>query len=388
MRGEGYAAMNSRHPDKPFCPARVWVLTNPHPGNRIQAVALAEALGWDYEVKELHFTPWSRRRRFLPLLRLTMGLDRRKSSPLQPPWPDLVIGVGSSTAPIVRWIGRVSKGRTRTVQIGRGGGAVARHYDAVITPLHCRMPPDPRRYDTIAPLNSVSLRLVSEEAAMWSGLLDGVPRPVVALLVGGDASRFRLGPGDARNMAMQVRDWAEENGGSVTALTSRRTSHAATQALQAILKCPHRLYPWNPDRSANPYRTLLTMADVLVVTGESESMLSEAAATSAPLYIFPVTEIKTTRITSRLREWCVRRAHVCFTREVEKHGAANPVDRAFAWMMRHGMLRPRRDMKMLHHALFACGRARPFGDPLQTTAQEPLPAEALKVASWLKKMLR
>lgn len=380
--------MNSRRPDKPFCPERVWVLTNPHPGNRIQAEALAEALGWDYEVKELHFTPWSRRRRFLPFLRLTAGLDRQESSSLRPPWPDLVIGVGSSTAPITRWIGRVSKGRSRTVQIGRGGGAVAHHYDAVITPLHCRMPPDPRRCDTIAPLNSISLRLLAEEAARWSGLLDGAPRPVVALLVGGDASRFRLSPDEARNMAMLVRDWAEINGGSVMALTSRRTSQAATQALQSVLNCPHRLYPWNSDRSANPYRALLTMADVLVVTGESESMLSEAAATTAPLYIFPVTEIKTNRITSRLREWCVRHAHVCFTREVEKHGAADPAGWAFAWMMRHGMLRPRRDMKMLHHALFASGRARPFGDPLQAAPQQPLPAEAHKVACWLKKVLR
>lgn len=380
--------MNSKRPDKPFCPERVWVLTNPHPGNRIQAIALADALGWDYEVKELHFTPWSRRRRFLPFLRLTAGLDRQKSSALCPPWPDLVIGVGSSTAPVTRWIGRVNKGRTRTVQIGRGGGAVAHHYDAVITPLHCRMPPDPRRYDTIAPLNFISLRRLSEEVAKWSGLLNGVPRPVVALLVGGDASRFRLGPGESKNMAMLVRDWAEQNGGSVIALTSRRTSQAATQALRSVLKCPHRLYLWNPDRCANPYRALLTMADALVVTGESESMLSEAAATTAPLYIYPATEIKTDRLTSRLREWSVRRAYACFTRESGKNSVVNPVDWAFAWMMRHGMLRPRRDMKMLHHALFACGRARPFGDPLQITPQEPLAAEAYKVACWLKKILR
>lgn len=111
--------MEPEHTDTSSCPAHMWVLTNLHPGNRIQAVALAEALGRPYEVKELHFTRWSRWRDSLPFLPLTAGLDRRKSSPLEPPWPELVIGVGRSTAPITRWVGRAGKGRTLTVQLGR-----------------------------------------------------------------------------------------------------------------------------------------------------------------------------------------------------------------------------------------------------------------------------
>lgn len=369
-------------------PTRVWVLTNPHPGNRIQAVALAEALGWPFEIKELQFASWVRKRRYLPFLPLTACLDRRTSPELAPPWPDLVIGVGLSTAPITRWIGRMSRGKTRTVQLGRGGGAMARHYDAVVTPLHCRMPPDPRRYDTIAPLNSISPQQLTEASSQWPGLLDGLPRPVVVFLVGGDTPRFRLSADDATAMAQQVRQRAEEIGGSVVAITSRRTSLAASQALQAVLGEPHRLYLWQPDRSVNPYRALLAQADVLVVTGESESMLAEAAATRAPLYILPVTELRPTRLKSRLREWCVSRAYACFSRELEKEKPPPPVDALFAWLMRHGLLRTRRDMDMLHRALFDRGRARPFGEPLQTTPQQPLPPEAQEVARWLKELLR
>jgi mitochondrial fission protein ELM1 len=364
----------------------VWVLTNPHPGNRIQAIALAEALGWPFEVKELHFAPWNRQQRRFPFLPLTFGLDRRKSPVLAPPWPDLVIGVGLSTAPITRWIGLMSKGRTRTVQLGRGGGSVASNYDAVVTPLHCRMPPDPRRYDTIAPLNSISLQQLSEASSQWPGLLEGVARPVIVLLVGGDTPRFRISADDATRMALNVRQWAEEGGGSVMAVTSRRTSQDATRALQSVLEAPHRVYRWQPDRSANPYRALLAQADVLVVTGESESMLAEAAATTAPLYIYPVKEVPT-RIRSRLREWCVSRAHASFSREHEKDGLASPVDALFAWLMRHGLLRTRRDMDMLHQALFHRGRALPFGKPLQTAPQKPLPPEAQEVARWLKELL-
>lgn len=379
--------MDIRKNDRPFSPDRVWVLTNPHPGNRIQAIGLADALGWPYEVKELHFTKRARWLGFLPFLPLTFGLDRRKSSPLKPPWPDLVIGVGRSTASITRWIGRASKGSTRTVQLGRGGGAVAGRYDAVVTPLHCRMPPDARRYDTLAPLHSIALQQLAEASRQWPELLNSAPRPVVGLVVGGDAPRFRLNAEASAEMASRVREWAEASGGCVLAVTSRRTSRGATEALQSILVPPHRVYTWQPEGRANPYRALLAQADVLVVTGESESMLAEAAATAAPLYIYPVVEIKSRRIGSRLREECARRAHAAFAREKEQGKAAGLLDAACAWMLRHGFLRPRRDMNMLHHALFACGRARPFGEPLQTGRHQPLPPEAPQVAAWLKKIL-
>lgn len=372
--------MSSTRGAFPSCP-RVWVLTNPHPGNRIQAIALAEALAWPYEVKELHFTKDSRRR-LPPRQPAQAMLDQKSRALLAPPWPDLVIGVGRSTAPVTRWISTMTHGQTRTVQLGRTGGAAPHHYDAVIAPLHCRMPPDPRRYDTIAPLNSISLLQLNETDRQWSGLLDGLPRPVVGLVVGGDAARFRLGADDARNMALQVREWVEEKGGSVMAVTSRRTSLAATQALQSVLIQPHRLFVWQPDNSANPYRALLAQADALVVTGESESMLAEAAATTAPLYVYPVAEIR--RLNGRLREWCVARIHTSSSRE----DSSNRLDAALTWMMRRGLLRPRRDMGLLHQALYASGRARPFGDPLVTTPQPPLPPEAPEVARWLKDILR
>jgi hypothetical protein len=171
------------------------------------------------------------------------------------------------------------------------------------------------------------------------------------------------------------------------AVTSRRTSQAATRALQAVLDQPHRVYAWQAVQEANPYRALLAQADVLIVTGESESMLAEAAATTAPVYIYPVREIKADRISSRLREWSVRRANTCFTTQRQPRSLSGAVDAGCAWLMRRGLLRPRRDLNLLHQALYASGRAHPFGDPLVTDPRPPLP-EAQKAACWLKHVLR
>ena len=37
---------------------------------------------------------------------------------LQPPWPDLVIGIGRRTVPVARWIQEQSGGRTNLVRLG------------------------------------------------------------------------------------------------------------------------------------------------------------------------------------------------------------------------------------------------------------------------------
>ncbi len=48
---------------------------------------------------------------------------------------------------------------------------------------------------------------------------------------------------------------------------------------------PHRLFRWDSGEE-NPYLGFLAAANVVVVTGESVSMCSEACATGKPVYIF------------------------------------------------------------------------------------------------------
>jgi mitochondrial fission protein ELM1 len=73
--------------------------------------------------------------------------------------------------------------------------------------------------------------------------------------------------------------------GSVLATTSRRTGAPATEALStALAERPHRLFRWG-EGGANPYAGFLAWADAVVVTGDSVSMLSEALATSVPVFV-------------------------------------------------------------------------------------------------------
>ena len=109
----------------------------------------------------------------------------------------------------------------------------------------------------------------------------GAARPRVALLVGGKVRAEGMDPATAAGIGARVAGFA----GSVLATTSRRTGPGATAALSAALAgLPHRLFRWG-DGGENPYAGFLAWADMVVVTGDSVSMLSEALATAAPVFI-------------------------------------------------------------------------------------------------------
>jgi mitochondrial fission protein ELM1 len=73
--------------------------------------------------------------------------------------------------------------------------------------------------------------------------------------------------------------------GSVMATTSRRTGEEAAAAVARSLEGkPGPLFRWG-DGGPNPFAGFLAWADAVVVTGDSVSMLSEALAAAAPVFV-------------------------------------------------------------------------------------------------------
>ncbi|HMA16717.1 MAG: mitochondrial fission ELM1 family protein, partial [Bacteroidota bacterium] len=265
---------------------RVWLLLDDRPGHATQVVGLADALGWPYETKELRFTALNRlSNRLLGASRLSLNLAR--SAPLAAPWPDLVIAMGRRAAPIARWVKRQSGGRTRLVQLGRKAANVAADFDLAVTCSHFQLPPHPRRVDLLLPPTQVTPGRLRAAAARWPDLFGHTARPRVCLLVGGTTAHHRLTPETAECMAAEVQRFAEGLGGSLTCVTSRRSGAAVEDALKRGAPAAS-LHCWRRDQADNPYLGYLALADILVVTGESESMLAEAADAGKPLAIYPI----------------------------------------------------------------------------------------------------
>ena len=322
---------------------RVWLIDAYRAGERSQMLALAEALGWPFEVKRLSYRKSEFRTSLFRGSDLR-GIRRERSSPLASPWPDLVISAGMRNEPVCRWIRHQSGGGTRIVHIGRPWAA-AQRFDLVITTPQYRLPEHPRVLQNTATLHRVSTARLAEAAAAWSGKFSHLPCPRIGVILGGNSGPYTLGPRSARDIARQASRMAAEAGGSLLVSTSARTPAAAMRAFEAELQVPRFLYRWRPNDSENPYFGLLALADSLVVSADSISMLSEACATGKPVYMaplggygYPMRGGVQPRVDFRLSAL------------------------TYSWLMRWGPRRLSRDIRLVHERLLGEGRAVWLGE--------------------------
>jgi mitochondrial fission protein ELM1 len=320
-------------------PPRVWAVTGYRAGERAQILALAEALGWPFEVKELDYRASAAR---ISLFRRShlRGFRMDRSSRLEPPWPDLVITAGMRNEPACRWIRDQSGGRTRLVHIGRPWGRL-KQFDLVITTPQYRLPERSNVLHNLLPLHRVTAARLRAEARRWEARFAALPQPRIAVIVGGDSGPTTFGRKAAARLARQASDLARDRGGSLLVTTSARTAPAAAEALVAGIDVPAHVYRWRRDDDDNPYFGYLALADAIIATADSISMLTEACATGKPVYMFDPDR----------------------TAALDGEGADFRLSGLlYRWMMRWGPKRLSRDIGLVHRRLLEEGHAVWLGD--------------------------
>ena len=261
----------------------VWVLADDRPGNASQCLGVAEALGLGFQVKNLTYTAAGA----LPNVALGAsfrGLTAASREGLAPPWPDVVVAAGRRTGPVARQIKRLSGGAAFIAQIMFPGRAGIAEFDLVAVPHHDRVAARPNVMRITGAPHRVTEKALRDAAAEWRRRLGGLPRPLIALIVGGSTRRRRFTEAMARQLGGVANALAAAAGGALLVSTSRRTGPAAA-ALVAEIAVPSHLYRWG-DAGDNPYAGYLGLADAVIVTGDSVSMCSEACATPGPVYIY------------------------------------------------------------------------------------------------------
>jgi mitochondrial fission protein ELM1 len=339
-------------------PPRLWLLASPHAGDNSQLLALAEALGWPFAVKRLAYRAAHHALRMIPGSGLPV-LDRARSSDLAPPWPDLVLAAARESEPVALDLRRRAGGRTRLVHVGSPWAPPGR-YDLVIATPQYRLPGRPNVLQNELPLHRAAPAALAEAGAAWWPLLARLPRPWVALLVGGPSGPYGLDAAAGARLGRAAS--AAAAGGALLVSTSARTPAATADALAAALAVPAHLFRWRPGVAGNPYLAYLALADRFIVTADSVSMIAEACATGRPVALFDTEE--------------GRRA---MRAEAAAPDAALPPPHwrgadlnATLWrlLLRTGPVRAARDLRIVHRRLAAAGRVHWLGEP----APPPAPA--------------
>jgi mitochondrial fission protein ELM1 len=345
---------------------KVWILQSPHSGDNTQLRALAGALGWPAEVKRLVY------RRHEGILRLfgratLAGVDIARSSPLDAPWPDLVICSGRGAEAVAFWLQRQNP-KLRIVFIGTPWSALER-FDLIVTTPQYRLPQAPNVLHNALPLHDVTAEKLQTEARRWEARLQHLPRPYTAVLVGGSSGPYLFSPESAARLGRAATDLAKAQGGSLLVTTSARTKAAAVDALEAAIGVPHHLYRWQGPVADNPFHAFLGLSEQVVVTADSVSMLAEATATGRPVYLFDI-------------------EHGPYAMRAEEGGAPGTLPpigwkgrtlatTLFRLLINHLPPRFSRDLRVVHRQMHASGRAAWLGEGAGVPTPAATPQDGL-----------
>lgn len=193
------------------------------------------------------------------------------------PLPSVVIGAGGAGARVAAAL----RGRdVRAVAIQHPRMALSR-FDIVLAARHDAIS-GPNVIVTRTALHRVTPLRLAEARQIWAPRFAHLPKPLVAVLLGGSNGRYRFELDEARSLVAGLAGMLRQGLG-VVVTPSRRTSAPVLELMREVL-APLGAYIWD-FTGENPYFGMLACADAIVVTADSVSMVSEAVATSVPVLL-------------------------------------------------------------------------------------------------------
>ena len=253
------------------------ILTGGLAGLRAQALGLAEAMGLPHEVRDLApAAPW----RWMPA-RFWPAAQRVVARSLPERLPGLLIGCGGMAGAVLAALRRPDR---PVVQV-QNPRMDLRRFDVVVANWHDEVA-GPNVLLSRTALHRVTPDRLRAEAERWHDRLPPYGRPLVAVLLGGNNGRYTLDLATGRRLADDLAAMMRADRVGVVVTPSRRTDPAITALLtQALAPLGGWVWDFTGD---NPYFGMLALADMILVTQDSVSMISEAAATAAPVMVIPL----------------------------------------------------------------------------------------------------
>jgi mitochondrial fission protein ELM1 len=253
---------------------QAWILSEAYAGLQAQAIGLTEAAGLRHELRTL--TPRAPWRWFAA--RLWPAPLAAVPDAVRGKLPDVVIGAGGKAAPVIAALRargvpvvqvqhpRIDPGRFDLIVVNRHDGLTGPNVVVTRTALHRATP-----------------ERLAAAAATWRARIAELPRPLVAVLVGGSNGRYRLDQAVGEALADQLAEMMRRDHVGLMLTPSRRTDPDVVRVLRERL-VPLGAWVWDL-AGDNPYFGMLALADLIIVTEDSVSMVSEAVATAAPMLL-------------------------------------------------------------------------------------------------------
>jgi len=193
---------------------------------------------------------------------------------------DAVISCGSGLAMLNRLI--AFENAAKSIVVMKPGMFSLKRFDLVIAPEHDNVP----KFKNVVTINGAIPRDINENKEYVGKIIKdyklddpSLPRPVIGLLMGGSNKYLSLDTRQVKNTIDSLDAFIQKAGGCVLVSTSRRTDSEVSQFLKGNLadKPAYKMLiiasELNPQGSLE---AILHLSDILIVSGDSVSMVSEA----------------------------------------------------------------------------------------------------------------
>lgn len=266
---------------------RLLIVSDGRTGSENQSLGVAETLGFKdpevFTLRRLYTSKW------LGWLPVGLLFDNMAKLEEDAGRLDVVIGAGFQVSRVLRHLKKQNPGLF-SVCLMRPSGKVS-DYDVVAVPQHDNFKKAPNVVVTLGAANRITKARLAGEADRWRKRLAAIPTPRIAVLIGGATKRGGLKPEAVEALLGEVLKIAKKANAGLLVTASRRTGAEATAAARKLLEKSGLAYffwaPGDPQGGRdNPYLAYLALADVVVVTSDSVSMVSEAATAGKPVHVW------------------------------------------------------------------------------------------------------
>ncbi len=214
---------------------------------------------------------------------LTWAIDNESYDRAVKSYADIIISCGSALAGVNKML-RIEN-NARSLVVMDPGKALEKYFDLIIVPRHDY---DEKKHkkDKYVITDLAPNLIMPEDLNEYVQKKDG---PCVGLLFGGDNKHFTFGEKLTKKVSSNVCRAAEKVKGCVFTTTSRRTPEKAESILSEELSGSAQSIGFvcgKNDKDYDTVKKILATSDVVLVSGESISMVSEAVASTKPVLVF------------------------------------------------------------------------------------------------------
>ena len=259
-------------------------------GSENQCRGLAEALGFEnYLLKPLSksiFLKLIPRRFWAFFLRFKKEFLQDMS---EENVPDLLISSGTRASAVAAYIKQKTSKPTKLINI-LNPRLPFDLFDLIVTPEHDHLK-GPNILRTLGSVHGVTPQKLEQEKIKFTTQFKEIQSPIVVLLLGGPSQSFKMKKGAFETLGQQVAHLYRAHqqntpGPHFLVSFSRRTPDDFKAAfLKETKGIPLDIYDPLTSKKENPYFAYLALADHLIVSADSISMVAEACATGKPVQV-------------------------------------------------------------------------------------------------------